>query len=84
MNISVLGCGRWGSVIGRYLSNHNQNVILWGREGSARFNDLKKTRANEYVKLNDNVVLTDNLFDAVEFAEIIIISISAQSLRSLI
>ena len=61
MNFSVLGCGRWGSFIGWYLSNHNFNVVQWGRKGHASFNVLKETGKNEYVELNNNICLTDDL-----------------------
>ena len=48
MNISVLGCGRWGSFISWYLANHNHNVIEWGREDSPSFKVLKEKGKNEY------------------------------------
>ena len=81
MNISVIGCGRWGTFITWYLSNHGHQVVLWGRTGSEKFNSLKQTRKNEYVSINENVLLTDDLSNAVKHAQIIIISISSQSLR---
>ena len=84
MNFSVLGCGRWGSFIGWYLSNHNFNVVQWGRKGHASFNILKETGKNEYVELNNNICLTDDLKKAIDFSEYIVISISAQSLRSFV
>ncbi len=80
MNISVLGCGRWGSFIGWYLANHGNNVYQWGREG-ATFDKLYKTRKNEYVSIDERITLTSNLEEAISHAEIIVISISAQSLR---
>ena len=82
MNISVLGCGRWGSFIGWYLVNNGHNVIQWGRTDSQSFNVLKSTGKNEYVSLDKRINLTDDLRLAIESSDIIIISISAQSLRS--
>ncbi len=82
MNISVLGCGRWGSFIGWYLVNNGHNVIQWGRPDSQSFNVLKNTGKNEYVELDKRINLTDDLKFAVENSDIIIISISAQGLRS--
>ncbi len=84
MNISVLGCGRWGSFIGWYLSNLGHNVFQWGTEGHKSFDVLKNTGQNEYVQLNPKITLTSDLKTAVESAEIIVISISSQSLRSFI
>ncbi len=83
MNVSVLGCGRWGTFISWYLSNHNHNVCQWGRENSIIFNNLATTRKNEYVTLDEKVWLTNDLDKTVEHAEVIIISISSQGLRGL-
>lgn len=82
MKISVLGCGRWGSFIGWYLVNNGHDVIQWGTEGNNSFDVLKNTGRNEYVELDKRINLTPDLKYAVEESDIIIISISAQSLRS--
>ncbi len=84
MKISVLGCGRWGSFIGWYLVNNEHDVIQWGTEGHYSFDVLKNTGKNEYVQLDKRILLTSDLKRAVCESEIIIISISAQSLRSFI
>lgn len=81
MKISVLGCGRWGSFIGWYLVNEGHSVIQWGTPGHHSFDVLKNTGRNEYVELNKNVTLTSDLEYAVNSSDIIVISISAQSLR---
>ncbi len=82
MNVSVLGCGRWGSFIGWYLCNHGHSVVQWGRTGSPSFEVLKNTGRNEYVELDKRITLTDDLAAAVNHAETIVISISSQALRS--
>ena len=82
MKISVLGCGRWGSFIGWYLVNNNHKVIQWGTEGNYSFDVLKNTGKNEYVELDSRIDLSSNLQYAIEKSDIIIISISAQALRS--
>ena len=82
MKVSVLGCGRWGSFIGWYLSRNGHDVCQWGRKGHYSYQTLKENRKNEYVSLNENIILTDNLEQAVNFADVLIVSISAQSLRS--
>lgn len=83
MKISVLGCGRWGSFITWYLSSQGFEVLEWGRENSPSYNVLKETGRNEYVELNKTVRLSTSLKEAVEFGEIIIISIKSQGLRGL-
>lgn len=82
MKISVLGCGRWGSFIGWYLVGQGHNVIQWGTEGNYSFDVLKNTGRNEYVELDKRIDLTSDLQKAITSSEIIIISISAQGLRS--
>lgn len=82
MNVSVLGCGRWGSFIGWYLCNHGHSVVQWGRTGSPSFEVLKNTGKNEYVELDKRITLTDDLAAAINHAETIVISISSQALRS--
>lgn len=82
MNISVLGCGRWGTFMAWYVSKVGHNVMLWGRESSRNFVGLKETRKNDYLSLPDTIELNNSLEKAISFAELIIISISAQELRS--
>lgn len=83
MKFSVLGCGRWGSFITWYLSSQGLQTLEWGRENSQSFKVLKETGKNEYVKLNSGVLLTHDLKQAVDFADVIIISIKSQGLREL-
>lgn len=83
MRYSVLGCGRWGSFIAWVLSLKNE-VALYGREGGKTYSVLAETGKNEYVTLNDNVLLTCNLKQALDFSDTICISVSSQELRSFI
>ncbi|MFJ8456112.1 NAD(P)H-dependent glycerol-3-phosphate dehydrogenase [Bacillus paramycoides] len=82
LNISVLGCGRWGTFIAWYTNKVGHNVMLWGRETSRNYIELNETRKNDYLKLSEDIELSNSLHKAISFAEIIIISISAQELRS--
>lgn len=81
MKVAVLGCGRWGSFHAWYAQRIGHQVMLWGRPGSAHLQELRDTRQNEYLALPESVALTDDLAAAVDFAEVIIVTISAQSLR---
>lgn len=81
MKISVLGCGRWGSFIAWYLANKGYDVYSWGPEDDRSYEILKNTGKNEYVELDKRIRLTCNLQEAVEHADIIVISISSQGLR---
>lgn len=82
MKLTVLGCGRWGTFLAAYHSKRQQ-VTLWGRPSSARFAALCRDRKNEYLALPENLALTNDLTQALAFADTVIISIGAQQLRDL-
>jgi glycerol-3-phosphate dehydrogenase (NAD(P)+) len=83
MNISVLGCGRWGSFLAWYQATVlKNNVIIWGEEGRKSYEVLKTSGKNEYVTLDKSITLTCDLQFALEKSDVIIISISSQALRS--
>lgn len=82
MNISLLGCGRWGSFIAWYLDKIGHNVYSWGLESEEIFQNLKENRKNDYVEFSDRITITSDLTQAVNHAEVMIISISAQALSS--
>lgn len=85
MNFSVLGPGRWGSFLSWYLAHIKHfNTTLYGRESSVTYQNLVKNKQNEYVKLDSNITLTSNLYEAISNSDYIIISISAQKLREFI
>lgn len=81
MNVTVLGSGRWGTFLAVYHSRKN-NVVLWGREEMPDFQQLVNERKNSYLELPDNLVLEGDLEKALNHAEYIVISISAQQLRN--
>ena len=83
MNISVLGCGRWGTFIAWYLDKVKHNVILWGRESSSKLNELKETRKNKFVELPETIELTSSLEKVFNSRECIVIAIETQNLRDL-
>lgn len=82
MKISVLGCGRWGSCIAWYLDKIGHNVISCGLADAPEFIQLKKTRKNDYLEYPASIEISSDLKKAVDRAEVIVISISSQYLRS--
>lgn len=81
MNISVLGCGRWGSCIAWYLDKIGHNVLSGGLEDAPEFIALKNNRKNDYLSYPDSIEVSSDLKYSVERAEVIVISISCQHLR---
>ena len=82
MNISVLGCGRWGSFIAWYLDKTGHNVKMWGLSDAPQFIEIKNERKNNILTFREELEVTDNLHRAVSQAEVLVISISSQAVRS--
>ena len=51
MNIFVIGCGRWGSLITWYLDHIGHHVTLYGRQSSPRMQSFLATRQNDLLTL---------------------------------
>ncbi len=83
MKITVLGCGRWATFLGWYANEIGHDVVIWGRESSRNLKRLNETRSNEYLVLEENVLLTDSLQKAIEHSDYLIVSVSSQQLRDL-
>ena len=83
MNIFVIGCGRWGSLITWYLDRIGHRVTLYGRKSSPKMQAFLATRQNDLLTLPSSVALTTEL-NGIESAETVIISVGSQSLRSLL
>ncbi len=83
MKITVIGCGRWGSLITWYLDRLGHEVTLYGRAGSAHMRGFLETRSNDLLTLPASVQLTTDLA-CVKECETLIVSINSQGLRSLL
>lgn len=82
MDITVIGCGRWGSFIAWYLDKMGQTVTLYGRSSSKHMQEFYNSRSNGLLTLPDSVSLTGNL-DSVALSQVIVISVNSQGLRPL-
>ncbi|MCH5298172.1 MAG: NAD(P)H-dependent glycerol-3-phosphate dehydrogenase [Ruminococcus sp.] len=82
MKISVLGTGRWGSCIAWYLDKIGHEVVSRGLEDAPDFQQLYKTHKNDYLTFPESIEVTSDLEYAIKRAEVIVISISSQYLRS--
>lgn len=81
MDIFVIGCGRWGSLITWYLDRIGHHVTLYGRQSSPKMQAFLATRQNDLLTLPESIGLTTDL-SGVHQAETVIISIGSQGLRS--
>ncbi len=82
MKVSVLGCGRWGSCIAWYLDKIGHEVLSCGLADAPEFIQLKQHHRNDYLVFPESIEVSSDLAYAVERAEVIVISISSQYLRS--
>lgn len=82
MQVSVIGCGRWGSLIAWYLDRLGHSVLLYGRKSSSHMQSFLTTRSNDLLTLPPSVTLTTQLSD-VASAQVLIISIPSQKLSAL-
>lgn len=81
--ISVIGCGRWGTFLGWYAANYCvDSVRMYDIPTSPNFLELQETRKNSYLSLSNNMELTPDIEKVLE-NDVIIISIGCQHLRSL-
>ena len=84
MNITLLGCGRWGSFIAWYLDKIGHNVTIWGLSDAPQFIEIRDTRKNNMLTFRESIKVTDDLEKAVSSADVMIISISSQAVRSFV
>ena len=82
MKITVIGCGRWGSLITWYLDRIGHEVTLYGRDNDPAMIRFIETRANDVVTLPDSIALTTDIND-VPSGDAVLISIGCQGLRGL-
>ena len=84
MNITVIGCGRWGTFLAWYLCSIGNNVKIYGRSESRTFRSLRETGKNEYLTLSPEIAFTDDLGQALEFGDKTVISIGTQNYPQLV
>lgn len=82
MKITVIGAGRWGSLITWYLDTLKHDVTLYGPESTPHMQSFLKTRSNDLLTLPESITLCTDLDTAVK-SDVIIISINSQGLQGL-
>ncbi len=82
MKVTVIGSGRWGSLITWYLDRSGQEVTLYGRADMPDMARFLATRRNDLLELPESVRLCTSL-ECLRDADAIVISINSQGLQSL-
>ncbi|MBR3838023.1 MAG: glycerol-3-phosphate dehydrogenase [Clostridia bacterium] len=83
MNITVIGCGRWGSFIGWYLDQIGHKVTFYGPADTPHMQRYLETRTNGMLTLRDSIGLTTDIKEGLQ-AETVVISVPSQSFRGLL
>lgn len=81
INVTVIGCGRWGSFLAWYSDQLGHKVTVYGLNGDVTYEQLRMTRKNDYVTLPESVELTSDLVRAVKTADVVIVSVPSQAFR---
>ncbi|MBQ8409269.1 MAG: NAD(P)H-dependent glycerol-3-phosphate dehydrogenase [Clostridia bacterium] len=82
LKVSVIGCGRWGSLITWYLAEKKGlDVTLYGRESSEHMQRFLHERRNDLLTLPDSVRLTTDVC-CLRDSDVIVISINSQGLSA--
>lgn len=84
LKTTVLGCGRWGSFLAWYSNRTGHETTIWGRACSERYVAIAASRKNEYLQLDERICVTSDLKCALQDADFVILSVSAQGLRALL
>ncbi len=82
MKITVIGPGRWGSLISWYLDTRHHDVTLYGLKEAKEMQGFLKTRSNSLLKLPESVKLSTDL-SCINDSEVVVISIPSQALQGL-
>lgn len=83
MNVTMIGCGRWGSLIAWYLDSIGHTVSMYGRPSSAHMARFLAERKNDLLTLPESVHLYTDLGEMPQ-VDTVLISVGAQSLRTVL
>ena len=82
MKVTVIGCGRWGSLITWYLDKIGHEVSLYGRASSPHMQRFLAERRNDLLEFPESIALHTDL-ECAQGAEVIVISVPSQALQGL-
>jgi len=84
MKSTVLGTGAWGTTLAQIIVDAGHDVLLWGRNSSV-VDEINALHTNEKflpgIKLPEQVHARTDLKVALEYSDVIIVAIPAQTLR---
>ena len=82
--IAVLGSGAWGTTLGQVMVDSGQQVLIWGRNKKV-VREINRRHSNRRflkgIDLPKELKATTDIKAVLEFAEVIVLAIPAQTLR---
>ncbi len=83
MKLTVLGPGCWGLTLAWMLNNNFEDITVWGRTSdiSEELRQFKRTTKPLTVQLDNKVQITDNLKEAIDNADIILLVVATSGIR---
>ena len=82
--VAVLGSGAWGTTLGQVMVDSGQQVLIWGRNKKV-VREINRRHSNRRflkgIDLPRELKATTDIKAALEFAEVILLAIPAQTLR---
>ena len=82
--IAILGSGSWGTALGKILAEKGYTVFIWGRNKNV-IEDININRENsrylKSIKLPASLNATENIEEALQDADIVILAVTSQSNR---
>ena len=86
MKIAVLGAGAWGTALAMQISQKHR-VTLWARN-AGHISGMRKARSNPLYlgdfPFNDQLMLEDNLREAIHDAELILSVVPTSGFRAIL
>ena len=83
--ISVIGSGGWGIALTILLHKNGHNLTIWSFD-KKEAEELKTTRENKTklpnISLPDDIEVTDNLKEAVDNKDILVLAVPSKAIRS--
>lgn len=82
-NISIIGCGTWGTAIANMLANHHHKVTLYSRF-QEEVDKLSSTHIHKNLKgceLSKKITFTSDLLEATKDMEVVVIAVPSVFVR---